>query len=70
MNLSSYSNCFHIKNLFSNSFNQFQTALDWASFKQEHRGSCVKVSKTQISAARTAGSISQNPEGSYAKLFG
>jgi hypothetical protein len=38
MNLSSSSNYFHIKNLFSNLFIQFQTALDWASFSRKIRG--------------------------------
>jgi hypothetical protein len=33
---------FHIKNPISKSFNQYKPVLDWASFKQEHRGLGVK----------------------------
>jgi hypothetical protein len=38
MNLSSSSNCFHIKNLFSIHLFNFKLDLDWASFSVKHRG--------------------------------
>jgi hypothetical protein len=55
MNLSSSSNYFHIKNLFSNLFIQFQTALDWASITKDSRGLGVSLPKTQKTALQTAG---------------
>jgi hypothetical protein len=42
MNLSSFSNYFHIKNLFSISFIQIKWVLDWASFTRKVRGPGAK----------------------------
>jgi hypothetical protein len=58
MNLSSYSNYFHIKNLFSNLFIQFQAALDWASMTEDSRGLGVKCLRHREQLNRTAGSFS------------
>jgi hypothetical protein len=61
---------FCIKNTFSNSFNHFNTSLDWASINGKRRGLGAVLPKTQIAAARTAGSISKRSRVSYAKWPG
>jgi hypothetical protein len=46
---------FHIKNQIFNSFNQFNSVLDWASIPGRSRGVGAKDPKTQTSQGRTAG---------------
>ena len=46
---------FYIKNPISNSFNQFNSVLDWASIPGKYRGLGAKGLKTQSPADRTAG---------------
>jgi hypothetical protein len=61
MNLSSSSNYFPIKNIFSNLF-QFETALDWASFSRKVRGLCARIPRP--SEQRTGPRVTiLNPEG-------
>ena len=67
MNLSSSSSYFHIKNPFSISFIQIKWVLDWASISVKHRGPGAILPKTQITAARTAGSNSPKQRGSIVK---
>jgi hypothetical protein len=43
---------FHIKNQISNSFNQFNSVLDWASIPGRSRGYFVYFSKTHTHPAR------------------
>ena len=56
---------FYIKNLISNSFNHFKTALDWGSFKQEHRGLGVRIQRPSAQRRGTAGSNSHKQRDSF-----
>jgi hypothetical protein len=55
MNFPSSSNCFCIKNTFTNSFIHFKQVLDWAQDNQRTQGPRGKIPKTQRTSARTAG---------------
>jgi len=70
MNYTSSRVYFYIKNLISNSFNHFKTALDWGSFKQEHRGLGVRIQRPSAQRRGTAGSNSHKQRGSLTKLPG
>jgi hypothetical protein len=68
MNYTSFRVYFHIKNLISNSFNHFKTALDWGSFKQEHRGLGVRCPRHSEQLRMDGGLISIFCRGSLINL--
>jgi hypothetical protein len=68
MNYTSFRVYFHIKNLISNSFNHFKTALDWGSFKQEHRGLGVRCPRHSEQLRKDGGLISIFCRGSLINL--
>jgi hypothetical protein len=55
MNYTSSRVYFYIKNLISNSFNHFKTALDWTSINGKRRGPGAILPKTQITGAMDCG---------------
>jgi hypothetical protein len=64
MNYTSSRVYFYIKNLISNSFNHFKTALGWGSFKQEHRGLGIRIQRLSAQLSMDGGLISLKPKGS------
>ena len=67
MNLSSFSNYFHIKNPFSISFIQIKWVLDWASISGKCRGFWRKNPETQGTGSLDGGFISNKWRGSLTK---
>ena len=57
MNFPSSSNCFRIKNTFTNSFIHFKQVLDWSSISREVRGPGVNVTETHNTAEVDGGLI-------------
>jgi hypothetical protein len=55
MDLSNSSDCFHIKNPFSISFNQFKPVLNWASNTEKPRGLCARYPRHREQGPWTAG---------------
>jgi hypothetical protein len=60
MNLSSSSNCFHTKNLFSIHLFNFKSALDWASNSGKSRGLGTRNPRHSQQLQRTVGSLYKN----------
>jgi hypothetical protein len=58
MNFTSSSNCFCIKNAFTNSFIHFESVLDWASNSRKVRGPDAINPKTQTNPPMDGGLVS------------
>jgi hypothetical protein len=58
MNFTSSSNCFCIKNAFTNSFIHFESVLDWASNSRKVRGPNAINPKTQTNPPMDDGLVS------------
>jgi hypothetical protein len=67
VNFLSSSNCFCIKNTFTNSFIHFKQVLDWASIFRKTRGFHERCPKTQADSAADCGLTSLKQRGAYAK---
>jgi hypothetical protein len=61
---------FHIKNPISNSFNQFNSALDWASIFRECRGLNQSFLRLSEQCHQDGGLFSGKPRGSLANVLG
>jgi hypothetical protein len=70
MNLASSSNYLYIENQFLYLFTYFICSLDRASIKQKHRGSGIKIIKTQANPGLDRGLNPRKPRVSFIRLPG
>ena len=68
MNFPSSSNCFCIKNTFTNSFIHFKQVLDWASISVKHRGLGERIPRPSEQLSMDGGLISIFCRGSLINL--
>ena len=67
MNLTNSRVYFHIKNQISNSFNQFNSVLDWASIPGRSRGSGARLPRHREQWPMYCGFVIKLSRDSYAK---